>query len=61
MQKDPYKKENNLEERETISEIEMNKISEKNKIPEVDKGEKNEEKKGFMSEKTQDKAYFLIR
>ena len=41
MQKDPCKKENNLEERETISEIEMDKISEKNKIDEVDKGEKN--------------------
>ena len=39
----------------------MDKISEKNKINEVDKGEKNEEKKDFTNQKTQDKAYFLIR
>ena len=39
----------------------MDKISEKNKIDEVDKGEKNEEKKGFTNEKIQGKAYFLIR
>ena len=60
MQKDPYKKENNLKERETISEIEMDEISEENEIGEIDKGEKNnEKKKALQAKKLKPRHIFL--
>ena len=44
-------KQNNLQERETISETEIDEIWEQNEIGEIDKGEKIEEKKRVTNEK----------
>ena len=44
-------KQNNLKERETISETEIDEIWEQNEIGEIDKGEKIEEKKRVTNEK----------
>ena len=58
MQKDSDKKQNYLEERETISETEIDEISEEIEIDEVDKGKKIEERKVVVSGKKSSQSIF---